>query len=150
MAGTNFEIKIEGLEKLTKTFSQAPEISLPVYQEAINRSAAVIDSHRINPRNVPWITGELARRWSTTFNKLLLRTKPDVQYARAVQFGMPPSPGRYVPAIGKRLKNGSNIGMWPGFRGRHYMEKIINASSAQINRIFQSAAEVIVAKLAGK
>lgn len=143
MAGTTFTVKIEGLNKMQQVFKQAPQIVEPIYKEAINRSGAILDHNRINPSNVPWRTGELARRWSTSFGALYLRTKPDVDYARAVQYGLPPSPGRYVPAIKARLKN-PPLGMWPGFKGRHYMENIINASADGINNVFREAIQMAV------
>ncbi len=148
MAEPQFSVKIEGLDRLQKLFARSPEIVGPVVQTAMEKSKVVLDSNRVNPSNIPWITGELARRWSTSFGKMTLKTKPDVEYARAVQFGMPASPGRFVPAIGKRLVNGPNIGMWPGFTGRHFMEKIIDASRSDINLIFKNALGAITSRLA--
>lgn len=141
-----FKVQIIGLDKLQATFNKAPEIIEPVMQEAISKSAAVL-AHNTNPSTTPWITGTLARSFNpATIGRLFARWYPRVRYAKAVQYGMPPSPGRYVPAIGKRLKNGSNIGMWPGFKGRHYMEKILNASTKDINVIFKNALVVAVNK----
>lgn len=146
MPTSTFDVKIEGLKELTKVFNEAPEKVGPIYKEALKRSSAILDSNRLNPGNIPWITGELARRWTTDFTGLILKTKPDVDYAKAVQFGMPPSPGRYVPAIKRRLKNGpvSRIGMWPGFKGRHFMEKIRSASVNDINNTFKEALKLAV------
>lgn len=143
-----FDVQIKGLKEMQSAFAKAPEIAEPIYQEAINKSAAILDHNRTNPFNIPWITGELARRWTTVFNRLTLKTKPNVEYARAVQFGMPPSPGRYVPAIKKRLKNGPNIGTWPGFKGRHFMEKIVRASVEDINIVFRNAMKAITGEIA--
>ncbi len=147
MAKETLTFEIKGLKKLQQSFSQSPEIAEPVFREAMGRSKVVLDANRINPSNIPWITGELARRWSTDFNSFLLKTKPDVEYARAVQFGMPPSPGRYVPAIGRRLINGDKIGTWPGFKGRFFMEKIFYASKDDIEKIFKNATNIIVERI---
>lgn len=148
MADSPFQVRIEGLDQLKKLFARSPEIVEPILQQALEKSKVVLDSNRINPGNIPWITGELARRWSTSFGKLTLKTKPDVEYAKAVQFGLPASPGRFVPAIGKRLVNGPNIGMWPGFQGRHFMENIIRSARPDIDQIFKNALKVITEKLA--
>lgn len=135
-----FNIQVMGLDELVAKFNKAPEVIRPILSQALEKSKVVLDNHRIDPSNVPMKSGELARRWSTSYGELSLTTKPDVLYARAVQFGMPPSPGRYVPAIGKRLIP-SGRGMWPGFAGRHFMEKIRSASIEEINTIFRNAVQ---------
>ena len=145
MADGAFRFEIKGLDKLSAAFIKSPEIVEPIMQQAINKSKAAIDATR-TPQNIPWITGNLANRWTTVFSSLMMKTKPDMNYARAVQFGMPASPGRFVPAIGKRLKNGQNIGMWPGFAGRFFMQKMLNAAAPDINTIFKNALDVVVEK----
>lgn len=148
MADTTFDVKIIGLEKLQSAFAKAPETVEPIMQEAISKGAAVLASHT-TPGNVPWITGTLARSFNpVSIGRLFARWYPRVKYARAVQFGMPASPGRYVPAIKKRLVNGPNIGMWPGFKGRHYMEKILASSKNDINEVFKNALKAAVAAIA--
>lgn len=138
MAGT-FNIKIEGLKELTAAWKKAPEEVEPIMQKAIAESAVVLASNT-DSNTVPFKVGDLIRSFKPVkIDRLIARWFPRVDYARAVQFGMPASPGRFVPAIGKRLKNGKNIGTWPGFRGRHYMEKIRAASVEDINRIFKQA-----------
>lgn len=152
MAGT-FEVKIEGLSRLIKALEKAPEEIKPVMQEAINKSAAILASNT-DRSTVPFKIGDLIRSFKPVDLKtpLTARWFPRVKYARAVQFGMPPSPGRFVPAIGKRLKNGSpdKIGMWPGFKGAHYMEKIKSASTADIKLVFKEALAKSVFILAKK
>ena len=146
MADGAFRFEIKGLDKLSAAFIKSPEIVEPIMQYAINKSQATIDMNRILPTNTPMRTGNLANRWTTVFSSLMMKTKPDMNYARAVQYGMPASPGRFVPAIGKRLKNGQNIGMWPGFAGRFFMQKILNAAAPDINTIFKNALDVVVEK----
>lgn len=150
MPNATFNVKIEGLSQLTKALSKAPEEIEPIMQEAINKSAVVLATNT-DQTTVPFKTGDLIRSFKPVqIGKLFARWYPRVDYARAVQFGMPPSPGRFVPAIGKRLKNGSNIGTWPGFKGRHYMEKIKNASVSEINDLFKEALRDSVRVLANK
>lgn len=148
MAGTIFEVQILNLDKLQKAFKKAPETVGPIMQEAIVKGAAIL-ANNTTPGNVPWITGTLARSFNpVSISQFLARWYPRVNYARAVQFGRSPERGRYVPAIGKRLKNGSNIGMWPGFKGRHFMEKILSSSKQDINILFKNALKTAVSKIA--
>lgn len=144
-----FTVRIDGLDKLTALFRQAPQLVEGTMQQAINKSAAVLASHT-DPSTVPWRTGTLARSFNpAAISRLQARWFPRVNYARAVEFGMPSSPGRFVPAIGRRLKNGPNIGTWPGFSGRHYMEKIRAASEPDIDQLFRNALREVTRVLAG-
>lgn len=147
MAGSTFDIKIVGLAELTRNLKKSPEVVENILQQAISKSAAVLASHT-DSSTVPWITGTLARSFNPVdIGRLYARWYPRVDYARSVQFGAAPSRGRFVPAIGKRLVNGANIGMWPGFKGRHFMEKIRSASVDEINEIFRNALQVIKSEL---
>lgn len=137
----SFNVEIKGMDKIRANFEREPEISEPILQDAIKRSAAVLASNT-DADTVPWRTGTLARSFNPVeISRLLARWFPRVEYAPSVQFGMPPSPGRYVPAIKKRLIDSSRpgFGTWPGFPGRHYMEKIRDKSTNGINLIFKDA-----------
>lgn len=148
MAETTFQIDIKGLSKLTKVLAQAPDIVEPIMQNAVVQSGVIL-AQNTNRNTVPWVTGRLAGSFDPiTIGKLFARWYPRIEYARAVQFGIPASRGRFVPAIGKRLVNGANIGTWPGFRGRHYMEKIRSASVEKINNDFRIALNNAAAAIA--
>lgn len=139
MKGMTFQIDIEGLDKLTRMFMKAPEVIEPIMQDAVVDSTVSLASHT-DRDTVPWRTGTLGRSFNPVkIERLLARWFPRVDYAKAVQFGLSPSPGRYVPAIKRRLVNGNNIGMWPGFAGRHFMENILSASEDEIHDIFRRA-----------
>lgn len=141
MASPTLKVKVEGLKEMTALFKQAPQKMEPIFQSAIAESTVVLASNT-DQHTVPFRRGDLIRSFKPAdIKRLFARWWPRADYARAVQFGMPASPGRYVPAIGKRLKNGSpsKIGMWPGFKGRRYMEKIVAASQGEINKIFKDA-----------
>jgi len=90
------------------------------YAERLDRSTAV-PRKTGNLQESFWIRKEEAGR--------VMRMGWDAQYSRAVDEGLPPSPGRYVPAIDKRLvkesKRNPNIGMWPGFAGRNFVEPFL-------------------------
>lgn len=149
-----FDVEIKGLKILTRALMKAPEIVEPIMQDAIKHSGATLASNT-DPSTVPWVTGTLARSFNPiTIGRLFARWFPRVNYARAVQFGLPPSQGRFLPAIGKRLKNNIHgdawFGSWPGFKGRHYMEKIKRMSRDEIDDIFYDAVDRVLKKLTGK
>ena len=54
-------------------------------------------------------------------------------YARYVNDGTGPSPGRYVPAIGKRIRTG----MHPGIKGQHYAEIAAQNAYSRIQTFVQ-------------
>ena len=150
MADNTLTINIEGLDKLIKNFEESPAIVEAIMQEAIVRAGLTLETHT-DQSTVPFIRGDLIRSFKPIeIGRLYARWFPRANYARAVQFGMPSSPGRFVPAIGKRLKNGSNIGTWPGFKGRFYMEKIIDASNTEIKDIFSRALEDVARAMGGE
>lgn len=138
-------ITITGLQELRVAMSNAPELVGPILQRGIDDSKLIIDSRRLDPSFMPWITGNLARNWTVNYGTGTLKMKPDMIYANAVEYGMPASQGRYVPAIGKRLVNNIHgdtwFGSWPGFKGRFYIEKIIRAVTPEIQEVFNQVLE---------
>lgn len=148
MAGNTYTVEIKGLDELISRYNKAPEIVEPVLHEAVVKSAAIL-AENTTRHKMPWKTGALGRSFDPAdIGRLYARWFPRIEYARAVQFGMPPSRGRYVPAIGKRLTK-SGRGMWPGFAGRHYMENIRNASTDKINELFRNAIKVVITRMEG-
>ena len=73
----------------------------------------------------PRKTGRLVESIQTQQSENRVRVGPTVYYAPYVEFGTKPSPGRYVPAIGKRLVDASlpHFGMHPGIEGQRFVEK---------------------------
>lgn len=55
-------------------------------------------------------------------------------YARRIVQGTSPSPGRYVPALGRRLKSGSGrkIGMHPGTRANDFVSRGVAKAEERI------------------
>lgn len=148
MSSNTFTVEIKGLDELLARYKKAPEVVEPVLQEAVSKSAAILAENTI-PKNIPWKTGALARSFDPAeIGHLYARWFPRIEYARAVQFGLPPSPGRYVPAIKRRLTK-SGRGMWPGFKGRFYMEKIRDSSTGRINELFRNAIKVVSERMKG-
>ena len=145
----DFNVTIEGLDQFKATMAQAPSIVAPIIQGALSSSLAVLASHTTKGI-VPWRTGFLTQSFRQNLTALQGSWGPTASYAPAVEFGVGPSPGRYVPAIGKRLINSARpgFGMWPGFKGRSYMEQILSASQGEINIAFANALNRIVSALA--
>jgi len=73
----------------------------------------------------PYRTGRLRGSIRTKIGDMCAEVGPTVDYAPYLEYGTRPSPGRYVPAIGKRLVDASlpYFGMHPGIRGRHFVER---------------------------
>jgi len=73
-----------------------------------------------------------------------MRVTPMAEYAQYVVLGTGPSPGRYVPAIGKRLvTEKKNIGVHPGIQPNPFvdraLDRLLTESEAlleQVVRIF--------------
>ena len=131
-------------------FKQAPEIAKTQFDWAFLASkGALINATQ---PNTPHRTGMLGnpKNWTGVLEPLSLSWSPNMIYAAAVEFGMPASPGRYVPAIGKRLKNPNRagFGMWPGFKANPFMERIADAATPQIQGYFEQALEKITQQIA--
>ena len=146
-----FNITIPNLDALVNAFRQAPEIGQQELTKAFFNSKVAL-SDATNQRTVPYRTTNLIRTFAFDIEPMKLTWFPTAVYAKAVEFGMPPSQGRYVPAIGKRLKHNIHgdawFGTWPGFAGRHYMENIVDEATPTITQIFADALTNITNKIA--
>lgn len=95
--------------------------------------------------NTPVKTGDLRRSWelkgpffSSTDISLELRNSKN--YASFVENGHRQTPGRYVPAIGKRLK-----ASW--VPGQHFLQKATKQTSNQIPRLITPVMDDILRRL---
>ena len=73
----------------------------------------------------PRRTGRLVESIQTEGSESRMVVGPTVHYAPFVEYGTRASPGRYVPAIGKRLVDASlpYFGWHPGIEGQHFVDK---------------------------
>lgn len=159
-----FNIEIRGLDKILKAYNQAPSLIEPILQQGISKSAAVLAAHT-DADTVPYISGNLVRSFNPVdIGRLFARWYPRAEYASAVQHGMPSGPGRFVPGLGddrkgrrlvnteRRSKSGKvytvDIGTWPGFKGRHYMENIVRASKSDMNELWSNVLKAITKTIA--
>ncbi|MBA1392728.1 HK97 gp10 family phage protein [Lactobacillus sp. XV13L] len=78
----------------------------------------------------PVATGDLRRSWQLkgpffSGSNISIELRNNKEYASFVEYGHRQTPGRYVPAIGKRLK-----ASW--VPGQHFLEKATSATSNQV------------------
>lgn len=150
MASGTFQVEIKGLDKLTRAFDRAPQLSEPILQQAIAKSAAILASHT-EPPNIPWRTGTMARSFNpATIGRLFARWYPRVDYAPHVQFGT--KPHIIEPKNGKALywKGAAHPVKrvnHPGSRPKKFMEKILSVSVSEINELFKNAGDAIVSAI---
>jgi hypothetical protein len=138
MADSTFQISIPNIADVQAAYKQAPEIMGAIIAKAIAVAAANMAAVTESSQ-VPFRTGALSQTFAADIQGTFARWFPTRSYAPYVEFGVGPSPGRYVPAIGKRLVNGNNIGMWPGFKGNDYMGRIRSNATPMVQQAFKDA-----------
>ena len=101
------KINTKGLDGLLdKVSTLSPEIDGAVSRAMTDEGLSWRDDVR---DNTPVDTGDLRRSWELTGpdkkgNKFEMDLNNPLEYAKYVELGHRQEPGRYVPAIGKRLK----------------------------------------------
>lgn len=85
-------------------------------------------------KNTPVRTGKLKRSEIRNVFGKRATVQSTSGYGGFVNDGIRPSPGRFVPAIGKRIRTG----MHPGFRGRHFKERTIDEANPIIKEFLQN------------
>ena len=110
---------------------------LPRFIRACLEEAGAIVKQEMEA-NAPVRTGALRSSIRVFVEGNSVSITPTVPYAIYVNEGTRPSPGRYVPAIGKRLVNPTlpSFGMHPGVMGQHFVERAGDASQARITELF--------------
>lgn len=147
-----FKVEIVGLDQLVARLRQAPQIAAPILQRALSASQAILAKYTIKGI-VPWRTGFLAQTFRAEMSTGMLRWFPTASYAPYVEFGT--KPHVIVPKDKKAL-------YWPGaahpvMRVNHpgtkpnpYMERIVAASTPEINAMFGTALAQITAAIAAQ
>jgi len=116
------DLRQYGMERLQR---------MPAVVERIVKESATMVWHEML-KHVPYKTGFL--RGSVQPHRIgryHMVVGPTAIYGRAVDQGLPGGPGRYVPAIGKRLTK-SGRGWWPGFKGAFFIQKTYDKAVRQI------------------
>jgi hypothetical protein len=124
MAASGISVQIKGLDKLRKNFERYPTISEPIYQRAIDASAAVFGKNTLKDDPVPWRTGALTQTFEFRSSRLRAVWRPTRLYAPFVEFGT-----RFMKA-------------------RPFMGKIVEKSEREIGRLFESALDKVTQEIA--
>lgn len=95
--------------------------------------------------NTPVKTGDLRRSWELkgpffSGTDISVELRNSKNYASFVENGHRQTPGRYVPAIGKRLK----VSWVPG---QHFLQKATNQTSNQIPQLITPVMDDILRRL---
>ena len=146
----DFTIQISGLATLTAAFQNCPQTALPFLQRALAASSAVLAKNTTRA-TVPWRTGFLTQTFKAQMDGLTLRWFPTASYARFVEFGTAPhiiepkdAKALYWPGAQHPVK----IVHHPGTKANPFMERIVAASTDEINEQFASALEKITEAIA--
>lgn len=122
------DIRIVGLEELTADIERLRKDASFRWPEEILDGSAEMMRNEIRDEAPKGATGALkdSVRIETMHDKR--RVIVDSPYGVAVNEGTKPSPGRYVPAIGKRIKSG----MHPGTRANPFFDRAVGYVTPRI------------------
>jgi hypothetical protein len=145
----DFKVEIAGLDKLQNAFKNYPQISEPIMQKAMDATAAIFAKYTLKGDPVPWRTGNLLQSFRHQSSRLQARWYPTANYALFVEFGrgvvLPVNKlalswkdaGRRIFAKRSRPAN-----------ARPFMQKIVDKSTEDINKVFGSALDAINRRIA--
>lgn len=117
MAGS--EYRLDGLDEWEQALAQAVDQQYPEEFKAMVLQIAMELQGKVKEKT-PKQTGRLQGAWEVgeirkSGNDYVIEVYNNVEYAEAVEWGHRQTPGRYVPALGKRLKAKT-------VKGAHMME----------------------------
>ena len=125
------QVTIPDLSKFQDALKKAPAITRREVNQCIKRSAEILWAK--SGQEAPRDTNALVRSITTDYGDMEATIYPTVDYAGYVHDGTGPSPGRYVPAIGVRIKSG----MHPGQKANPFMQRALDQSRSRIEKIFE-------------
>jgi hypothetical protein len=131
-----FNVEILGKDALVTALETASDSLKASLQSAVGKSTAVLAKYT-TAQTVPWKTGNLTQTFIADVGELWASWAPTASYAPFVEFGHSQQPGRYVPAIGKRLV-ASSVAAHP------FMGKIAAAAQPEIDDLFYQALQLVV------
>lgn len=118
--------EIKGLKEIQSALSQAPEIAKPIFQRAIEGTAAVFAKHTQKNNPVPWRTGALTQTFQFNSSPLRATWGPTRYYAIFVHDGT-----KYIKA-------------------NPFMPKIMAKAEKEVTQLFEQALDIFTNKLANK
>jgi len=122
------DIRIEGLDKLTADIERIRRDASFRWPKEILDTSSEMMADAISDEAVGSIKDSVIVEEMGDKRRVVV----DSPHARFVNDGTGPSPGRYVPAIGRRLVRGENIGMHPGIRASHFFDKAVRYTIPRI------------------
>ncbi|MDO4765158.1 MAG: HK97 gp10 family phage protein [Eubacteriales bacterium] len=139
------EVDVSGLDDLAKRFEELGKSVDWFLKKLLIVLANQLESNII--QNTPVQTGELRHSWfitdivksGDTYEVTIVNNK---EYASYVEYGHRQQEGRYVPALGKRLKNG-----W--VEGQYFMTIEAKKFEEIVDDIIRQAVEEILKGLGG-
>lgn len=167
-----FEMTIKGASKLALACKRYPQIAKPIMQRAIVGTGAVFAKHTLKEDPIPYRLGGLLASFRFKSGAGWSRWYPTAHYAQYVEEGTRPhriypkakqalswktgGGGRYVTASSGRryYKSGSSGRAFakyvnhPGTKPQPFMQKILDNSRADIEKLFGQATDKIVAEIA--
>lgn len=170
----DFTITIENLDKLQSALKNYPSIAEPILQKAIDGTQFALQKNTLKSDPVPWKTGNLLQSFRFKPGNLQARWGPTANYAPMVEFGTRPhaifprnkrvlawgsggTGGKYVTAAsGRQYYKGASGGTTifamhvnhPGTKPHPFMQKIVDKSVSDINRLFEQAGNLITRAIA--
>ena len=107
MASSKIKVQFDGLKEFQKTIEEMEKEKEQLMIDTIKELAARLLRKVI--KRTPSDTGNLRRNWVVSDvrkngSNYEIEVSNSTEYASYVEFGHRQTPGRFVPAIGKRLK----------------------------------------------
>ncbi|MEZ7717794.1 HK97 gp10 family phage protein [Leptotrichia wadei] len=107
MASSKIKVQFDGLKEFQKTIENMEKEKEQLMIDTIKELAARLLRKVI--KRTPSDTGNLRRNWAVSDvrkngGNYEIEVSNSTEYASYVEFGHRQTPGRFVPAIGKRLK----------------------------------------------
>lgn len=117
-------ITIKGLDKITRNLKRYPKISEPIFQRAIEATAAVFAKNTLKDDPVPWRTGLLTQTFAFDAKRLQATWRPTRFYAPFVEFGT------------RRMT------------ARPFMGTIMEKATPEVNKLFGQALDQVLKAVA--
>ncbi len=130
-----FTIQIKNPEEIMKWLAAKPDETVREIGKAIEKSVYKVNERA--KRNSPVDKGRMKASISQKVSERALEGEVavGVKYRIYVHEGTKPSPGRYVPAIGKRIKTG----MHPGQKANPFLRNAVKESEKEIENYLVQA-----------
>ena len=123
------KVKIENLSEVRAALIKSPQIVSKHINNAIKKSIFEIRNNSMDAQ-FKHPTGRLKGSHQVVFGNLRGEVGPTVKYAYWVHEGHHQTPGRFVPAIGKRLVKNF-------VQGNPFLKKAVERGEQKINQYFK-------------